>query len=236
MATFVQKTDDAGTSTAGPVASVATVWGGNPASGNCVLVSVFWKGAVTITSVTDTQGNVYADCGAGALTRPIDGFLQTFGAFNIKGGTTPTVTVNFSAASATEIDVYLNEYRPGVGEVLSFDSVSSSATGTSGTSLTTGNLTPTTSSGIVFAQGGANSTNSAAGTGFALRSGNFAGAGGGTEDQIFTSSIGTITPSMSWTGAMTKGGLLACVVKAVPIGPPPRGFHGSYMGSRMGLR
>lgn len=219
-ATFIRKADDAGTSTAGPAASATQVWGGNPASGNCVLVAVFWKGAVTITSVVDSQGNSYADCGAGALTRPTDGFLQIFGAFNITGGTTPTVTVNFSAASATEIDVYLNEYHPGAGETLSFDSVTSSATGTSGTSLTTGNLTPTTPSGIVFGFGGANSTNSAAGLGFLLRSGNFAAAGGGTEDQIFTSSIGTITPSMSWTGAMTKGALLACVVKIsfVPTG------------------
>jgi hypothetical protein len=226
VATFVQKADDAGTSTLGPVASATQVWGGNPASGNCVLVAVFWKGAVTITSVTDTQGNVYTDCGAGKLTRPTDGFLQTFGAFGITGGTTPTVTVNFSAASATEIDVYLNEYHPATGEVLSFDSATSSATGTTGNSLTTGNLTPTINSGIVFAQGCANSTLSAAGAGFTLRSGNFGGTGGGgTEDQIFTTSIGTITPSMTWGGAaMTKGALLVCVVRAIV---PLVGFGGT---------
>jgi hypothetical protein len=220
MATFVQKTDDGGTSTAGPTAVATQVWGGNPANGNANLVGIFWKGAVTITSVTDTQGNGYADCGAGKLARPTDGFLQIFGAFGIIGGTTPTVTVNFSAASATEIDVYLNEYHPAAGEVLSFDSVTSSATATSGNSITTGNLTPTVTSGIVFAFGGANSDHAAAGSGFTIRS-TFTIVGGGTEDQIFSSSIGTITPSMTWGGAaMTKGGLLVCVVKAVSARVP----------------
>jgi hypothetical protein len=212
---FVQKTD--GNVSGGPTGSLGTVWGGNPTTGNAVLVCVFWKSDTTITSVTDSQSNTYVDCGAGRLARPTDGFLQIFGAKNITGGTTPTVTVNWNVGTAFEIDVYLLEY---LGADISslFDSVTATGTATSGSTLTTGNFTPTITNGAVIAFAGSNSgTTVVAGASFTLRCGP-AAYGEGVEDQIFTSSLGTITAGMDMGGALTKGGIIACVIKAAASG------------------
>src|SRR4051812_20420212 len=176
---FVQKTDNA---VAGTATNYGTTWGGNPTTGNAVLVCVFWKGAVTISSVTDSQGNTYADCGAGRLSRPTDGFLQILGANNITGGVTPTVTVNFSGGGGTEIDVYLLEYA-GQNPSTLFDSVTGTGTATSGTTVTTGSFTPTVSVGAVFAFGDTDDTNGTAGASMTSRSAP-AGAGVVIEDRI----------------------------------------------------
>lgn len=205
---FVQKTDNA---VAGAATNYATVWGGNPATGNAVLICVFWKGAVTISSVTDSQSNTYADCGAGRLARPTDGFLQLLGAKNITGGTTPTVTVNFSGA-ANSIDVFLLEYS-GQDTGTLFDSVTSTATATSGTTVTTGSFTPTISAGAVVAFAASDDTNATAGTNYTIRS-NVAASGEGVEDRIFSSSLGSITASMTLSAAVTKAGIIACTLRA----------------------
>ena len=233
---FVQKKD--GFLIAGPTTSQALQWNNDTTTGNAVIVCVAWKNNVTITSVTDDQGNSYVDCGAGRLARPTDGFLQILGAKNITGGTLPTVTVSFSA-SATEIDLYLLEYS-GADLTNLFDSVSGTGTATSGTSVTTGSFTPTTSQGAVVAFAFTDDTNASAGASHTIRC-NPATSGEGVEDRIFNSSLGSVTSSVTLSTAVTKAGIIAAVIRAaaVPVGwagggtwmPPgspgprdPRGF------------
>lgn len=212
---FVQKTDHAA---AGAATNYPTTWGGNPSTGNAVLVCVFWKGAVTISSVTDSQSNTYADCGAGRLARPTDGFLQVLGAKSITGGTTPVVTVNFSGA-ANSIDVFLLEYS-GQDTATLFDSVTGTGTATSGTAVTTGSFTPTISAGAVVAFAASDDTNATAGTNYTIRC-NPAASGEGVEDRIFSSSLGSITASMTLSAAVTKAAIIACTLRAA-LGYIPR--------------
>src|SRR5689334_14806611 len=66
-------------------------------TGNAILVFIFYKGAPTVSSVTDSQSNAYVGYGGSAIARPTDGFLHCFGAKNITGGTL-TVTVNWTGS------------------------------------------------------------------------------------------------------------------------------------------
>jgi hypothetical protein len=215
---FVQKKDNTSLTSG---ASVATSWNNDTTSANAVLVCVCWKNNVTITSVTDSQGNAYADCGAGRLARPTDGFMQILGAANIVGGTLPTVTVNLSGA-ATEIDVYLLEYSTCDPSAL-FDSVFGTGTAAAGTSVTTGSFTPTIAKGAIVAFGYTNDTNATPGAGFTIRS-NVAGTGEGVEDLIFSSPPGPSTASMNLSTAVAKAGIIAAVIRGAPgVAPMFRG-------------
>lgn len=210
---FIQKKD--GNVIGGPGTSIATVWDGNPADGNALVVCVFWKNDVTITSVTDSQSNIYSDCGAGRLARPVDGYLQILAANDALGGITPTVTVNWSG-SATSINVYLLEYT-GQDPATLWDSVTATGTATSGTFVSTGSFTPTPTDGAVIAWGSTSDTDATAGSGFTARC-DPAGFGEAVEDLIFTSSIGSITASIDLSIAVTKAGIIAATMNSAPPG------------------
>jgi hypothetical protein len=181
--------------------------------GNGGVLGIFWKTNVTISSVTDTAGNVWTDCGAGRFTRPTDGFIQIYGCNNLAAGT-PTITVTFST-TATEMGLDVLEYS-GQDTTTLFDSVTATGTATSGTSVTTGSLTPTISDGAIVAYCVTDDTNGSAGASMTTR---FAVATGGDifEDRIFSSSVGTVTVSANMSAAITKGGILACVLRAAAV-------------------
>ena len=214
MIVFVQAQD--GVEEVGSDTNVTNTWAANTVTGNCAIVCVFWKNNTTISSVTDSQGNTYVDCGAGRLARPTDGYLQILGAKNIIGGTTPTVTVTFAAA-VIEKAVALVEYSGANTDSL-FDSITATGTATTGSSVTSGNLAPGITNGAVlaFAVGNPGSAGApTAGAKFTIRVDGpttFQGAQN-EEDRIFTSSVGTITASLTFTGAITKAGIIACSIK-----------------------
>ncbi len=195
---------------------ITKVFNTGVSAGDAIVVCVFWKNNVTISSVTDDQANTYVDCGAGRLTRPTDGFLQIYGATNVVGGgSSPTISIAFSGA-VTEAGVILIEYT---GEDLTalFDSVSGTGTATSGTSVTTGSFTPTIASGAIIAYGNTNDTDGSVGSGYTLV-GAPAGAGAITEEKFFTSAPGSQTAVINMSTAIAKGGLIAAVIRAAGSG------------------
>jgi hypothetical protein len=137
---FVQGANVVGTATA--VSSVSLAYGSNEGSGDVNAVCVYWYKASsppTISSVTDTKGNSYT-LAKSELNYNTGNNVAVYYATGIASGAN-TVTVNFSASTATYASIMEVEYS-GMG---SFDA-SSGATGSSGTSLSSGNLTTTVSS------------------------------------------------------------------------------------------
>ena len=210
------------TEVVGPSTSATLIWTGNTANGNGVVVLVFWKTNVTITSITDSQSNTYADCGLGRVARPAGGYAQIFVAQNITGGTTPTITVNYSGGGATEIDIYGFELS-GAATASAVDKYAS-GTATNGTTATTGNMTPDSTDGIViaFAAGDPSS-----GVDVSFSDGVSYTPGPmhetypraqGTGYRIFTSSVGTIAVTGTWPDGITKAVVVAVVIKAAAGG------------------
>lgn len=202
-------------------ASPTLAWTGNTVSGHAVVACAFWKGAVTLNSVTDPQSNTYGDSGAGALARPTDGFLQCYGAANITGGTTPTVTFNFSGApEAATIDLYLLEYA-GVATSSMFGEWAT-GTATSGTTVTSGTFTPGISDGAVvaFAVGNSADTGAVGTIGGSAATSRIAPAAWSTivEDRLFTTSLGAnITASADFISAVTKAAIIAMTLRAATV-------------------
>lgn len=197
--------------------SISLAFGSNNSSGGFILVCVFWKGDVTISSVTDTQGNSYVDCGAGRLARPTDGYLQVLGAANIAAGAN-TVTVNFSASTSGSRELFIAEYS-GVASSSPFDVTATGTHSAGGDTVTTSAFTPGVPAGAVVAFGVVNLVVT---TSSMLVAGN-AGTlrltptdwGEGVGDYIYGTSLGSnITASMTWNGGgITKGALIAAVLK-----------------------
>lgn len=204
----------------GPGSSQAVQWDNDTTTGHAALVCVFWLSDVTITSITDSQGNTYVDCGAGRIARPTDGYMQMFGAKNIAGGVRPTITVNFSG-SASVIDTYLVELH-NIHATTMFGAFASGAA-TSGTALTTGTFTPSYSAGIIIAFGVSNDTEGLVGAiaGTTARK-ILAPAGWATciEELPYVSSLGSnITAAVNMSAALTKGVIIACELQAATQQP-----------------
>ena len=89
----VQTKGNTGTGT-----SLVTVLDSNTTTGNLILVQILLAFPVfsNISSVTDSQGNSYASVGSPQTLS--NSQLLTYYAFNITGGTTPTVTANFTGS------------------------------------------------------------------------------------------------------------------------------------------
>lgn len=210
-------------------------WTGNPVTGNAVLACAHWLGNVTVNGVSDTQGNTYVDSGAGRIARPTDGYMQCFGAKSITGGTTPTVTWDFSSApSAGTIDLYLLEYQ-GVHSGTMFGGTAT-GTATSGSTVTSGVLTPGTTDGAIVAFSVCN-------VGTTGVVGALLGTSGTSriapvnwssivQDRLFTSDIGTGTVTGGCGSAATKLVILGMTLISAPApitgsgGAPPALFGG----------
>ena len=79
----------------------------NTTAGNLILVSFDFDSNATLSSVSDSQGDLFTEVGS-QLTSPGGARSRVYFAKNIKGGP-DTVTVNLSANSAW-IEVYVSEY------------------------------------------------------------------------------------------------------------------------------
>ncbi len=181
-----------------------------------VVLGIFWKGAVDVTSVTDDKSSTYADCGAGKLTRPTDGFLRIYGSPLVASGMT-VVTIHFNGAPLSGNNAFDVAEYSGQDTTTLFDSVTATGTATSGTTVTTANLTPTITAGAIVAFAATNDTNGSAGTNFTARI-TAGGSGNAFEDWIFASSVGTITASANMSASIARGGIIAAVLRQAPAG------------------
>lgn len=113
---FVQ----ASTGTFTAVATGTAVWSGDTTTGNTVIVGVCTNqasGLVSVTKVTDSQGNIYNP--AKSFTNTVGGYVvEVWYASNVTGGTTPTVT--FNSIRAITGGIIVREYS-GLATVNSFD-------------------------------------------------------------------------------------------------------------------
>ncbi len=116
----------------------------NTVAGNLILVGFDFDSNSTLSSVTDSQGNLFAEVGS-QLTSPGGSRSRVYFAKNIKGGA-DTVTVNLSANSAW-FELYVSEYS-GVDPVNPIDGQAGSSG--SGTSVSSGNATTTTAGDVIY--------------------------------------------------------------------------------------
>lgn len=122
----------------GAVGSLSLAYGSNETTGNTNVVSIYWYKASsppTISSVTDTNGNTYT-LAKSELNYASGNNVAVYYASNIEAGAN-TITVNFSASTATYVGIMETEYS----WLGAFDAAAG-ATGSS-TSLSSGNLTTT---------------------------------------------------------------------------------------------
>ncbi len=135
-------------------------------SGNTNIIAIgFYNTAATITSVTDTEGNTYSV--AAPLTLSASMYQAIYYAPNIKQAPAGAniITVKFSTAVHYP-DIRIQEYS-GLDQVSPFD-VQSSATGSPATA-TSGNITTSKPTELLFASGSTSGVFSAAGSGYTLR-------------------------------------------------------------------
>ncbi len=81
----------------------AIVWNSNTTTGNMVLVSIGIVGT-TVSSITDSQSNTYTKIDGTGTSR-----AELWYAYNITGGTTPTVTATCGAIGAN-VTMIIREY------------------------------------------------------------------------------------------------------------------------------
>lgn len=139
---------------------------GNTTTGNTILVSVTYNDDVTgnVSSITDTTSNSYAKIAGGSSGG--DTYTELWYAYNITGGTTPTITVNMSNANYHDFTITAREIS-GLMTTDPFDVKAEGAVsaGTSHTSATT--ATTSQANELVYSVIGlAGNTTYTAGSGF----------------------------------------------------------------------
>jgi hypothetical protein len=183
------------------------------AAGNAACLGIFWKANVNITGVADTSGNTWVDSGLGRATRPVDGYAQVFVCKSLVNSA-PTITVSWDGTMNSP-GMDLLEYA-GADSTTLLDSAQSTGTATSGTSVST-SVTPTIADGAVVAFAYTNDTDATAGSGFTARIA-VPATGNIVQDKLFTSSPGTVTATANLLDAITKGVILAIVLRAASAG------------------
>ena len=183
------------------VSGVSASFSSNTTAGDTIIVTVSTVGPA-ISSVVDTQGNVYAQ----AVT--VTGSAIWY-ATNIKTGA-DTVTANFAASSLGLI--YIHEYSGLATNPL--DQVSTQ-TGT-GTAVTSGAKTTTQANELIFGYASVNHCAVGGGTGFTVRQ----TAGCNMSEDMIVSSTGTYSATFTQNVSSGWEGLMATFA-AAGTAPPP---------------
>lgn len=90
--------------------SCAITWDSNTTTGNTIIVIIgVDQSDKDVISVTDSQSNTYTRIHTGAGSSNGAEYFMYY-AYNITGGTTPTVTVNITAGNSQDIVVLAREY------------------------------------------------------------------------------------------------------------------------------
>src|SRR3984885_10156297 len=147
----------------GSANSLSLSFPANTLAGDVILVAFDYDTNSVPSSVTDSQGNLFAPLG-NQLTSPGGSRSRVYYAMSIKGGA-DTVTVKLSGTSAW-LELYLTEYT-GVNQTNPIDA-QAGASGTAG-AVSSGNATTTAAGDAIYAfcMGDWNCT---AGSGFAAHS------------------------------------------------------------------
>jgi hypothetical protein len=155
----------------------------NTTAGNLIVVSIVWDNVAGV-DVSDSQGNTYVS-GAARRTWGTSWSAKTVYVNNIAGGA-DTVTVGFFTPITSFATVSISEYA-GIDEAILGNPVDVTATGTgTGSAMTSGAITTTNSSDLLYGFGASNGAVTDPGTGFTTRSMTFETI---TEDR-FVSSAG----------------------------------------------
>jgi len=169
-------------------------------SGNAVILGVTFGNTNPTITATDNEGNSYTVAQQTYDAGHNQGTAILY-ALNIHGGSSHTVTINFSTAVAY-LGLGINEYT-GLATSSALDGVAGH-TG-SGTTLSSGTVTTTANGDLIFSVGVADSSGSqvsiAAGTGFTKRVDLGSLASYADEDEVQTSA-GTI--SATWTLSLSQ--------------------------------
>ncbi len=145
LPTFYQANALNAAAVAFPAASVA---------GDLIVVSSYWSSqAVTITSVTDSQGNTYKPA-VGPTNWGTGSSGATYYASNILGGATLTITVTFSGAQGGTV-TYITEYQ-GVAASRPLDQAT--ATAGNGSVMNSGSVFTGQGTELIYGSGMANGT------------------------------------------------------------------------------
>ena len=157
---FVQQAAAAASATS---SSLSLAFPSNTTAGDLLLVAFDFADNVEPSSVTDSQGNTFAETGS-QLSTPDKTLSRVYYAKNIKGGA-DKVTVTLSAKSSY-IELYLDEYA-GINTTTPIDA-EVGASGKAGT-VSSGNATTTIAGDIIYGFCVADDTCSL-GSGFSARS------------------------------------------------------------------
>ncbi len=178
---------------AGSASSVAITYPSMQTAGNLNVVAVMWGDITsTVSSVTDSKGNIYALAVGPTRSSPLSSAI--YYAKNIAAGSN-TVTVTFNQ-TASFPNINILEYS-GLDQTSPLD-VTASAVG-SGTTANSGSATTTSANELIVGAGNPTSLFTAAGSGFSNRIIN--SDGGISEDKVVTS-----TGSYNATATLTSGG------------------------------
>jgi hypothetical protein len=126
------------------VKSLSVAFPTSTVAGNLILIAFDFPGSATVSSIADTQGNIFTQVGT-QLISPAGFGSRVYYAKNIKGGA-DSVTVTFLAASGF-IELYLTEYA-GADQANPIDA-QAGATGNVGP-VSSGNATTTVAGDLIY--------------------------------------------------------------------------------------
>ncbi len=136
--------------------------------GDTINFGVDWDGTVTVTSVTDDHGNIWAPSPLGLLSWSLSSSAEAFSVSNIKADATLLkVKVQMTGPIKSFFELYASEYS-GLGTVPVIDG-KAAATG-NGIKLDSGPLNTTTSGDLIWCYGVSASAVGFVGKGFNSRS------------------------------------------------------------------
>ena len=190
----------------------------NVTTGNFVIVNLrcTQSSSVTISSVSDTAGNTWTV--GSKLNIGTNTMIQSAYAYNVTGNASDVITVNYSS-TAGFAQIWADQFSGIQTSSTPFDST---ATGTGGTSVTSGTYSTVQNNELAYAIASAESASGSwtAGTGFTAAQAAPAsqGVASFSEYQIYSSIQSGVTASVSGNTTGAAAGLIVYTFKAVTTG------------------
>lgn len=193
--------------------SIINVTSGTTTTGHTLVVTAFWVNNVIVNSVGISTGSAtFSDCGTGRLAWPAGtypGYSQCFIATGITGGTSPVITMTLSGSSSYS-EIIASEYTASSPDV----GINGAGTATSGITVSTGNMTPSVTDGMLVAYMVDDNAGVTTIPGFTNRSAPYPWY----FDKSFATSQGTLTIPATSTQSLTQASILAVALKpGVPV-------------------
>ena len=161
-------------------------------AGNLLVVYVIWSNTTSVT-ITDSRGNSYTSTAAAAKFDGGRSSAQVFYAKNITAGAN-TVTATFATSVSSFGLLYVQEYA-GLDRNSPLD-VTTSATGVSGSAMSSGSIGTTNAGDLLVGAGASSASVTQPGSGYTIRS---TGSGNVIEDRVVTTT-GSYSASATHNG------------------------------------